>query len=88
MDNPTTGMNGSIAIYGRVGSRLEALWGSEGALAKNALDANTDCQHLLNTIKAISDKVQEFVDDFAPEPPPVHIDELIDEIQFILKETK
>ena len=43
------------AIEGRTQDRIRALWGSEGAIAKNALDANTDCQSLLEALKEIGE---------------------------------
>ena len=44
------------AIEGRTQDRIRALWGSEGAIAKNALDANTDCQSLLDALKEIGQR--------------------------------
>jgi hypothetical protein len=41
------------AIEGRMADRLRALWGSEGAIAKNALDANTDCETLIKKLEKI-----------------------------------
>ena len=38
------------AIEGRIEDRIRALWGCEGSVAKNALDANTDCQSLIKIL--------------------------------------
>ena len=39
------------AIEGRIDDRLCNLWGCEGSVAKNALDANTDCQTLIKKLQ-------------------------------------
>jgi len=46
-------MNSMAAMERRVQDRTRALWGSEGAIAKNALDANTDCEILIKRINIV-----------------------------------
>ena len=81
-----------VAIEGRTQDRITALWGSEGSIAKNALDANTDCQTLLEQLKTAQASLvglrklcDDWRDDFAPAPLPIHVDELIEGIEGFLE---
>ena len=69
------------AIEGRTEDRIRALWGCEGAIAKNALDANTDCQSLIKTLTTIRKFMQDARDDYAPDSPPYELCELIEQIE-------
>ena len=74
------------AIEGRTQDRIRALWGSEGAIAKNALDANTDCQSLLDVLKRANDMINNSYQCECGDPktPCPCLEGFLDNIQAIL----